>query len=61
MVEITVDSSLKDILTTRIIEKQKTASEQSVRLRRLKRHAEAQAKLATKKKIIRRRRNCENI
>ena len=60
MIEITTDNSLKNILTTKIIEKQKTALEQSTRLRRLKRHAEAQAKLATKKKIIRRR-NCGNI
>lgn len=52
MIEITADSSLKDTLKSKIIEKQKIVSEQSARLKKLKRHAEAQARLAVKKKKL---------
>src|SRR3954453_8782717 len=49
MVEITTDNSLKDVLKTKIIEEQKTILEQHVILNKLKRHADAQAKLTAKK------------
>ncbi|CAB4436549.1 unnamed protein product [Rhizophagus irregularis] len=50
MVKITTDESLKVTLKTKIIEEQNILSEQRVLLSKLKRHAEAQSKLRTKKK-----------
>ncbi|GBC26323.2 hypothetical protein GLOIN_2v1870260 [Rhizophagus irregularis DAOM 181602=DAOM 197198] len=52
MVEITTDESLKVTLKTKIIEEEHTLSEQRVLLSKLKRHAEAQSKLRTKKKKL---------
>ena len=49
MMEIATDDSIKVTLSSKIIEEQKTLLEQKAQLNKLKRHAEAQAKLATKK------------
>ena len=47
-----MNSLLKNTLISKIIEKQKIVSEQSVQLKKLKCYAEAQAKLAVKKKKL---------
>ena len=52
MVEITTDDSLKVVLKAKIIEEQKTILEQHALLNKLKRHAEAQSKLRTKKQKL---------
>ena len=49
MIEITTDDSLKTLLSSKVIEEQKSISIQSTQLTRLKRHAEAQSRLAAKK------------
>ncbi|CAB4464998.1 unnamed protein product [Rhizophagus irregularis] len=49
MMEIASDDSMKVMLSSKLIEEQKVVSEQNARLNKLKRHADAQAKLAAKK------------
>ena len=49
MIEIATDDSLKVVLSSRLIEEQKNLSIQNAQLRKLKRHAEAQLRLAAKK------------
>ncbi|CAB4425447.1 unnamed protein product [Rhizophagus irregularis] len=49
MIEITSDNSIKNTLSSKIIEEQKVVLEQNTQLNKLKHHANAQAKLLTKK------------
>jgi hypothetical protein len=52
MIEITTDDSLKVTLQTKIINEKKIILEQHALLNKLKRHAEAQSKLRTKKQKL---------
>src|SRR6266542_2584603 len=49
MIEIMTDDSLKTLLSSKVIEEQKSISIQSTQLTRLKRHAEDQSRIAAKK------------
>ncbi|CAG8678433.1 13096_t:CDS:1, partial [Funneliformis mosseae] len=52
MIEITTDDSIKVLLSSKIIEEQKNISIQHAQLTKLKRHAEAQSRLAAKKQKL---------